>query len=149
MSSLPLPLLCRGRCEFAAAVVAVFGGVVACVLSWCLTSAGRTRPWNPFACSLFNRHPAPPIRLQVGPCTDFTNFMGPVINQAAYDRITGIIEDARDGTEGSGTGRLVMGGDHSDESTLREGWWSVVGGGWYSALRRSVAESEDRRGLPL
>ncbi|KAJ2818196.1 1-pyrroline-5-carboxylate dehydrogenase, partial [Coemansia furcata] len=33
--------------------------------------------------------------IKMGPITDPTNFMGPVINQAAYNKITGYIEAAK------------------------------------------------------
>ncbi len=38
-------------------------------------------------------------RLKFGPVTDFGNFMGAVIDQKAFDRISGYIEEARKAPE--------------------------------------------------
>ena len=44
-------------------------------------------------------------KLQVGPCEDFKNFVGPVINEASYDKITGIIAEAKEAG-----GEVLVGG---------------------------------------
>ncbi|KAJ2000975.1 1-pyrroline-5-carboxylate dehydrogenase [Coemansia thaxteri] len=49
--------------------------------------------------------------IQLGPVTDPKNFMGPVINQAAYDKITNYIEYARN----SGDCEIIAGGKYSDK----------------------------------
>ncbi len=38
-------------------------------------------------------------RLKFGPVTDFSNFMGAVIDATAFKRISGFIEEARAGTD--------------------------------------------------
>ncbi|KAI7833682.1 1-pyrroline-5-carboxylate dehydrogenase [Kickxella alabastrina] len=48
--------------------------------------------------------------IKQGPITDPTNFMGPVINQAAYDKITNFIEYARN----SDDCEIIAGGQFSD-----------------------------------
>ncbi|KAJ1964288.1 1-pyrroline-5-carboxylate dehydrogenase [Dipsacomyces acuminosporus] len=48
--------------------------------------------------------------IKQGPVTDTTNFMGPVINQAAYDKITNYIEYARNSSDCE----IVAGGKYSD-----------------------------------
>ncbi|KAJ2815929.1 1-pyrroline-5-carboxylate dehydrogenase, partial [Coemansia sp. 'formosensis'] len=49
--------------------------------------------------------------IKMGPITDPTNFMGPVINQAAYDKITGYIEVARSSSDCE----IIAGGKYSDK----------------------------------
>ncbi|KAL7408802.1 Aldehyde/histidinol dehydrogenase [Mrakia frigida] len=49
-------------------------------------------------------------RIKVGSCEDWTNFLGPVINQASFDKITGLIAKAK--AEG---GEILVGGN-SDSS---------------------------------
>ncbi|KAJ2102273.1 1-pyrroline-5-carboxylate dehydrogenase [Coemansia sp. RSA 922] len=53
--------------------------------------------------------------IKMGPITDTTNFMGPVINQAAYDKITGYIEVARSSSDCE----IIAGGKYSD----RDGYY--------------------------
>ncbi|KAI9503771.1 1-pyrroline-5-carboxylate dehydrogenase [Coemansia spiralis] len=48
--------------------------------------------------------------IKQGPVTDAHNFMGPVINQAAYDKITNYIEYARN----AGDCEIIAGGKYSD-----------------------------------
>ncbi|KAJ2725574.1 1-pyrroline-5-carboxylate dehydrogenase [Coemansia sp. Benny D115] len=48
--------------------------------------------------------------IKQGPITDTTNFMGPVINQAAFDKITNFIEYARN----SNDSEIIAGGKYSD-----------------------------------
>ncbi|KAJ1902928.1 1-pyrroline-5-carboxylate dehydrogenase [Coemansia sp. IMI 209127] len=48
--------------------------------------------------------------IKQGPVNDPTNFMGPVINQAAYDKITNYIEYARNASECT----IIAGGTYSD-----------------------------------
>lgn len=50
--------------------------------------------------------------LDVGDVADFSNFMAAVIDQAAYDRVTGAIERAKASDEVE----VIAGGEHSDES---------------------------------
>ena len=51
-------------------------------------------------------------KLKVGPATDFTNFIGPVIGRPAFDKITGYIQKAKD----AGGEVLVGGGGRSHPS---------------------------------
>ncbi|GLB34232.1 putative delta-1-pyrroline-5-carboxylate dehydrogenase [Lyophyllum shimeji] len=48
-------------------------------------------------------------KIKVGPPTDFTNFMGPVIGRPAYDKITGYIQKAKDAG-----GEVLIGGGADD-----------------------------------
>ncbi|OJT09511.1 Delta-1-pyrroline-5-carboxylate dehydrogenase [Trametes pubescens] len=50
-------------------------------------------------------------KLKVGPCTDFTNFIGPVIGRPAFDKITGYIQKAKD------AGSEIIAGGSADDST--------------------------------
>ncbi|KAH9854962.1 delta-1-pyrroline-5-carboxylate dehydrogenase [Lenzites betulinus] len=50
-------------------------------------------------------------KLKVGPATDFTNFIGPVIGRPAFDKITGYIQKAKDAG-----GEILVGGS-ADDST--------------------------------
>ncbi|MFA5508653.1 MAG: L-glutamate gamma-semialdehyde dehydrogenase, partial [Vulcanimicrobiota bacterium] len=50
--------------------------------------------------------------LNVGDVADFSNFMAAVIDQSAYDRVTGAIERARAHKDVE----IIAGGEHSDES---------------------------------
>ncbi|KAI0638565.1 delta-1-pyrroline-5-carboxylate dehydrogenase [Trametes polyzona] len=50
-------------------------------------------------------------KLKVGPPTDFTNFVGPVIGRPAFDKITGYIQKAKDAG-----GEVLIGGS-ADDST--------------------------------
>lgn len=50
--------------------------------------------------------------VKMGPVEDFTNFVNAVIDQRAYDKITGYIERAKDATDA----KIVAGGSFSDES---------------------------------
>ena len=50
--------------------------------------------------------------LNVGDVADFSNFMAAVIDQAAYDRVTGAIERAKAHKDVE----VIAGGEHSDES---------------------------------
>ncbi|KAI0758081.1 delta-1-pyrroline-5-carboxylate dehydrogenase [Fomes fomentarius] len=50
-------------------------------------------------------------KLKVGPPTDFTNFVGPVIGKPAFDKITGYIKKAKDAG-----GEILIGGG-GDDST--------------------------------
>ncbi|KAI0737700.1 delta-1-pyrroline-5-carboxylate dehydrogenase [Daedaleopsis nitida] len=50
-------------------------------------------------------------KLKVGPATDFTNFIGPVIGRPAYDKTTGYIQKAKDAG-----GEILIGGS-GDDST--------------------------------
>ncbi|KAJ2365552.1 1-pyrroline-5-carboxylate dehydrogenase [Coemansia sp. RSA 2610] len=49
--------------------------------------------------------------IKQGPVTDPTNFMGPVVNQAAYDKITNYIEYARNASDSE----IIAGGKYSDK----------------------------------
>ncbi|PAV21401.1 delta-1-pyrroline-5-carboxylate dehydrogenase [Pyrrhoderma noxium] len=49
-------------------------------------------------------------KIKVGPVTDFSNFMGPVIGKPAFDKITGYIQKAKDAG-----GEILIGGS-ADES---------------------------------
>ncbi|KLO14554.1 delta-1-pyrroline-5-carboxylate dehydrogenase 1 [Schizopora paradoxa] len=49
-------------------------------------------------------------KIKVGPCQDFTNFMGPVIGRPAFDKITGYIQKAKD------AGAEVLVGGSGDDS---------------------------------
>jgi acyl-CoA reductase-like NAD-dependent aldehyde dehydrogenase len=44
--------------------------------------------------------------ITVGPCTEWGHFTGPVINKPAFERITGIIEEAK-----QAGGEVLAGGD--------------------------------------
>lgn len=44
--------------------------------------------------------------ITVGPCTEWGHFTGPVINKPAFERITGIIEEAK-----QAGGEVIAGGD--------------------------------------
>lgn len=44
--------------------------------------------------------------ITVGPCTEWEHFTGPVINKPAFERITGIIEEAK-----QAGGEVIAGGD--------------------------------------
>ncbi|KAJ2157495.1 1-pyrroline-5-carboxylate dehydrogenase [Coemansia sp. RSA 552] len=48
--------------------------------------------------------------IKQGPVTDPTNFMGPVVNQAAFDKITNYIEYARNASDS----QIIAGGKYSD-----------------------------------
>ncbi|RDX53721.1 delta-1-pyrroline-5-carboxylate dehydrogenase [Polyporus arcularius HHB13444] len=50
-------------------------------------------------------------KLKVGPVTDFTNFIGPVIGRPAFDKITGYIKKAKE------AGGEVLVGGSADDST--------------------------------
>ncbi|KAI0682624.1 delta-1-pyrroline-5-carboxylate dehydrogenase [Earliella scabrosa] len=50
-------------------------------------------------------------KLKVGPPTDFTNFVGPVIGKAAFDKITSYIQKAKD------AGAEILIGGSGDDST--------------------------------
>ena len=49
-------------------------------------------------------------KITIGPCTSFEHFTGPVINKASYERITGIIEEAK------AQGDEVVAGGEGDDS---------------------------------
>jgi len=53
--------------------------------------------------------------ITVGPVEDFTNFMNAVIDQKAFDKITGYIEHARSSSDAE----IIAGGTYSD----KEGWF--------------------------
>lgn len=63
--------------------------------------------------------------IKQGPITDTTNFVGPVINQAAYDKITNFIEYARNSSDC----KIIAGGKYSD----KEGYY----------IRPTVIETTD------
>ena len=44
-------------------------------------------------------------KIKPGPCTDFTNFMGPVIARHSFDKITGIVNKAKEAG-----GEIIAGG---------------------------------------
>ncbi|KZT06440.1 delta-1-pyrroline-5-carboxylate dehydrogenase [Laetiporus sulphureus 93-53] len=48
--------------------------------------------------------------LKVGPCTDFTNFIGPVIGRPAFDKVTGYIKKAKE------AGSEILVGGSADDS---------------------------------
>ncbi|KAI4517452.1 delta-1-pyrroline-5-carboxylate dehydrogenase 1 [Schizophyllum commune Tattone D] len=48
-------------------------------------------------------------KIKVGPCTEWTNHMGPVIAQPAFDKITGYIQKAKDAG-----GEVLIGGSGDD-----------------------------------
>ncbi|KAF8227636.1 delta-1-pyrroline-5-carboxylate dehydrogenase [Tricholoma matsutake] len=49
-------------------------------------------------------------KVKVGPCTDWSNFMGPVIGRPAFDRITGYIQKAKE------AGAEILIGGSADDS---------------------------------
>jgi len=54
--------------------------------------------------------------ITVGPCTEWGHFTGPVINKPAFERITGIIEEAK-----QAGGEVLAGGDGKPvDSRLRQ-----------------------------
>ncbi len=53
-------------------------------------------------------------KIKMGPCSSFEHFLGPVIGQSAYDRITDIIKRAEDAG-----GEIIAGGKGDDS----KGWF--------------------------